>query len=99
VVLDRRRATAAVAHGSQVTVVEVGRAAGRGDRRSVGAQTARYAAAGWTCGSPPAVEAVLPGGLAPGKGEQIAADEIVTAVVRPAVRWLEVPASAGTAWP
>jgi 3-phenylpropionate/trans-cinnamate dioxygenase ferredoxin reductase component len=85
-------ATAAVAHGSQVTVVEAGPtplAAAIG--APVGAQTARwYAAAGVDLRVATAVEAVQPGGLALACGEQVAADEIVTAVgVRPATGWLE----------
>ena len=85
-------ATAAVAHGSQVTVVEAGPAPlAAAIGAAVGAQTARwYAAAGVDLRVATAVEAVLPGGLALTGGEQIAADEIVTAVgVRPATRWLE----------
>jgi 3-phenylpropionate/trans-cinnamate dioxygenase ferredoxin reductase component len=85
-------ATAAVAHGSQVTVVEAGPAPlAAAIGAPVGAQTARwYAAAGVDLRLATAVEAVLPGGLALTGGEQIAADEIVTAVgVRPATRWLE----------
>jgi 3-phenylpropionate/trans-cinnamate dioxygenase ferredoxin reductase subunit len=85
-------ATAAVAHGSQVTVVEAGPtplAAAIG--APVGAQTARwYAAAGVDLRVVTAVETVQPGGLALAGGEQLAADEIVTAVgVRPATGWLE----------
>ncbi len=85
-------ATAAVAHGSQVTVVEAGPtplAAAIG--APVGAQTARwYAAAGVDLRVATAVEAVQPGGLALAGGGQIAADEVVTAVgVRPATGWLE----------
>ena len=85
-------ATAAVAHRSQVTVVEAAPtplAAAVG--APVGAQTARwYAAAGVDLRVATAVEAVQPGGLALAGGEQIAADEVVTAVgVRPATRWLE----------
>ena len=85
-------ATAAVAHGSQVTVVEAGPAPlAAAIGAPVGAQTARwYAAAGVDLRIATAVEAVLPGGLALAGGEQIVADEIVTAVgVRPAVSWLE----------
>ena len=85
-------ATAAVAHGSQVTVVEAGPAPlAAAIGAPVGAQTARwYAAAGVDLRVATAVEAVLPGGLALAGGDQIAADEIVTAVgVRPAVGWLE----------
>jgi len=85
-------ATAAVAHGSQVTVVEAGPAPlAVAIGAPVGAQTARwYAAAGVDLRVTAAVEAVQPGGLALAGGEWIAADEIVTAVgVRPAVGWLE----------
>ncbi len=85
-------ATAAVAHGSQVTVVEAGPAPlAVAIGAPVGAQTARwYAAAGVDLRVAAAVEAVQPGGLALAGGEWIAADEIVTAVgVRPAVGWLE----------
>jgi NADPH-dependent 2,4-dienoyl-CoA reductase/sulfur reductase-like enzyme len=85
-------ATAAVAHGSQVTVVEAGPAPlAAAIGAAVGAQTARwYVAAGVDLRVATAVEAVLPGGLALTGGDQIAADEIVTAVgVRPATRWLE----------
>ena len=85
-------ATAAVAHGSQVTVVEAGPAPLAGAVGApVGAQTARwYAEAGVDLRVATAVEAVRPGGLALVGGEWIAADEIVTAVgVRPATRWLE----------
>ncbi len=85
-------ATAAVAHGSQVTVVEAGPAPlAAAIGAPVGAQTARwYDAAGVDLRVAAAVEAVQPGGLALAGGEHIAADEIVTAVgVRPATRWLE----------
>jgi 3-phenylpropionate/trans-cinnamate dioxygenase ferredoxin reductase subunit len=85
-------ATAAVAHGSQVTVVEAGPAPlAAAIGAPVGAQTARwYAAAGVDLRVVTAVEAVQPGGLALAGGEQLAADEIVTAVgVRPATGWLE----------
>jgi 3-phenylpropionate/trans-cinnamate dioxygenase ferredoxin reductase component len=85
-------ATAAVAHGSQVTVVEAGPAPlAAAIGAPVGAQIARwYAAAGVDLRVATAVEAVQPGGLALTGGEQIVADEIVTAVgVRPATRWLE----------
>jgi 3-phenylpropionate/trans-cinnamate dioxygenase ferredoxin reductase component len=85
-------ATAAVAHGSQVTVVEAGPAPlASAIGAPVGAQTARwYAEAGVDLRVATAVEAVRPGGLALAGGEQIVADEIVTAVgVRPATRWLE----------
>ena len=84
-------ATAAAAHGSQVTVVEAGPtpvAAAIG--APVGAQTARwYAEAGVDLRVATAVEAVRPGGLALAGGGQVEADEVVTAVgVRPATGWL-----------
>jgi 3-phenylpropionate/trans-cinnamate dioxygenase ferredoxin reductase subunit len=85
-------ATAARAHGSQVTVVEAGPAPlAAAIGAPVGAQTARwYADAGVDLRVAVAVEAVQPGGLALTDGGWIAADEIVTAVgVRPAIRWLE----------
>jgi len=85
-------ATAAVAYGCQVTVVEAGPAPLAGAIGApVGARTAGwYAAAGVDLRVATAVEAVQPGGLALAGGEQIEADEIVTAVgVRPATRWLE----------
>jgi NADPH-dependent 2,4-dienoyl-CoA reductase/sulfur reductase-like enzyme len=85
-------ATAAVAHGVQVTVVEAGPApVASAVGAEVGAQTARwYADAGVDLRIGAAVQAVKPGGLALASGEWVAADEIVTAVgVRPAVSWLE----------
>jgi 3-phenylpropionate/trans-cinnamate dioxygenase ferredoxin reductase subunit len=85
-------ATAAAAHGSQVTVVEAGPAPlAAAIGAPVGAQTARwYAEAGVSLRVAVAVEAVRAGGLALAGGEHIAADEVVTAVgVRPATRWLE----------
>jgi NADPH-dependent 2,4-dienoyl-CoA reductase/sulfur reductase-like enzyme len=85
-------ATAAVKHGSQVTVVEAGPAPlAAAIGAPVGAQTVRwYAAAGVDLRVATAVEAVQPGGLALAGGAQVAADEIVTAVgVRPATGWLE----------
>jgi 3-phenylpropionate/trans-cinnamate dioxygenase ferredoxin reductase component len=85
-------ATAAVAHGGQVTVVEAGPAPLAGAiGAEVGAQTARwYAAAGVDLRVATAVEDVKPGGLVLASGERVEADEIVTAVgVRPATRWLE----------
>ena len=85
-------ATAAVAHGGQVTVVEAGPAPlAAAIGAPVGAQTARwYAAVGVDLRVATAVEAVRPGGLALAGGEQIPADEIVTAVgVRPATGWLD----------
>jgi NADPH-dependent 2,4-dienoyl-CoA reductase/sulfur reductase-like enzyme len=85
-------ATAAAAHGAQVTVVEAGPAPlAAAIGAPVGAQTARwYAAAGVDLRVATAVEAVRPGGLALAGGEWLAADEIVTAVgVRPSTGWLE----------
>ena len=85
-------ATAAVAHGVQVTVVEAGPApVASAVSAEVGAKTARwYAEAGVDLRVGTAVQAVKPGGLALASGEWITADEIVTAVgVRPAVSWLE----------
>src|SRR5215472_12271384 len=85
-------ATAAVAHGSQVTVVEAGPAPlAAAIGAPVGAQTARwYAEAGVDLRVATAVEAVRPGGLALAGGGQVEADEIVTAVgVRPATGWLD----------
>ena len=85
-------ATAAVAHGSQVTVVEAGPApVAAAVGAEVGERTARwYAEAGVDLRTGVAVEAVQPGGLALAGGGWIAADEIVTAVgVRPATGWLQ----------
>jgi 3-phenylpropionate/trans-cinnamate dioxygenase ferredoxin reductase subunit len=85
-------ATAAVAHGSQVTVVEAGPAPlAAAIGAPLGAQTARwYAAAGVDLRVATAVEAVQPGGLALAGGGMVEADEVVTAVgVRPATGWLE----------
>jgi NADPH-dependent 2,4-dienoyl-CoA reductase/sulfur reductase-like enzyme len=85
-------ATAAAAHGCQVTVVEAGPAPlAAAIGAPLGAQTARwYAAAGVDLRVATAVEAVQPGGLALAGGEQVEADEIVTAVgVRPATGWLD----------
>jgi 3-phenylpropionate/trans-cinnamate dioxygenase ferredoxin reductase subunit len=85
-------ATAAVAHGTRVTVVEAGPAPLAATIGApVGAQTARwYAEAGVDLRVATAVEAVRPGGLALAGGGQVEADEIVTAVgVRPATGWLE----------
>jgi 3-phenylpropionate/trans-cinnamate dioxygenase ferredoxin reductase component len=85
-------ATAAVAYGSQVTVVEAGPAPlAAAIGAPVGAQTARwYAEAGVDLRVATTVEAVRPGGLALAGGEQIEADEVVTAVgVRPATGWLD----------
>jgi 3-phenylpropionate/trans-cinnamate dioxygenase ferredoxin reductase component len=85
-------ATAAAAHGSQVTVVEAGPAPlAAAIGAPVGAQIARwYAAAGVDLRVATAVEAVRPGGLDLAGGGQVEADEVVTAVgVRPATSWLE----------
>ena len=85
-------ATAAVAYGSQVTVVEAGPAPlAAAIGAPLGAQTARwYQDAGVTLKTGIAVESVQPGGLALAGGDWIAADEIVTAVgVRPATAWLK----------
>jgi len=85
-------ATAAVAHGARVTVVEAGPAPlAAAIGAPVGAQTARwYAEAGVDLRVATAVEAVRPGGLALAGGGQVEADEVVTAVgVRPATGWLE----------
>ncbi|HEY6479396.1 MAG TPA: FAD-dependent oxidoreductase [Streptosporangiaceae bacterium] len=84
-------ATAAVALGCRVTVVEaaaVPLAAAVGPE--VGAITAAwYAAAGVDLRLAQAVDAVRPGGLALAGGEFLPADVVVTAVgVRPAVSWL-----------
>jgi NADPH-dependent 2,4-dienoyl-CoA reductase/sulfur reductase-like enzyme len=85
-------ATAAAAHGCQVTVVEAGPAPVAGALGAeAGATTVPwYAAAGVDLRLGQAVEAVEPGGLAlPGSG-WLAADEVVTAVgVRPVTGWLE----------
>jgi 3-phenylpropionate/trans-cinnamate dioxygenase ferredoxin reductase component len=85
-------ATAAVAHGSEVTVVEAGPAPlAAAIGAPVGAQTARwYADAGVRLLTGVAVDSVQPGGLALVGGDWIAAHEIVTAVgVRPGTGWLE----------
>jgi NADPH-dependent 2,4-dienoyl-CoA reductase/sulfur reductase-like enzyme len=85
-------ATAAAAHGSQVTVVEAGPAPlAAAIGTPVGAQVARwYAAAGVDLRVATSVEAVRPGGLDLAGGGRVEADEVVTAVgVRPAVGWLE----------
>ena len=84
-------ATAAVAAGCQVTVVEAGPAplaAALGAQ--AGARTAPwYERAGVALRTGTAVESVQPGGLALAGGGWLAADEVVTAVgVRPAVGWL-----------
>src|ERR1700761_5089745 len=85
-------ATAAAAHGSEVTVVEAGPAPpAAAIGAQLGAQTARwYAAAGVHLRVATAVEAVRPGGLDLAGGGRVEADEVVTAVgVRPAIGWLE----------
>ena len=84
-------ATAAVAAGCVVTVVEAGPAplaAALG--AEAGAHTAPwYESAGVELRTGAAVEAVEPGGLALAGGAWLAADEVVTAIgVRPAVGWL-----------
>jgi 3-phenylpropionate/trans-cinnamate dioxygenase ferredoxin reductase subunit len=84
-------ATAAVAAGCQVTVVEAGPAplaAALGAQ--AGARTAPwYERAGVALRTGTAVESVQHGGLALAGGGWLAADEVVTAVgVRPAVGWL-----------
>jgi 3-phenylpropionate/trans-cinnamate dioxygenase ferredoxin reductase component len=84
-------ATAAVAAGCEVTVIEAGPtplAAALG--AEAGARTARwYEPAGVELRTGTAVESVQPGGLALAGGGWLAADEVVTAVgVRPAVGWL-----------
>ncbi len=83
--------TAAAARGCQVTVVEAAQAplaAALG--AEVGARTANwYAQAGVDLRLAVAVESVQPGGLVLATGQELAADEVVTAVgVRPAVAWL-----------
>jgi NADPH-dependent 2,4-dienoyl-CoA reductase/sulfur reductase-like enzyme len=85
-------ATAAAAHGCQVTVLEAAAApltAAVG--AEVGALTAPwYAAAGVELRLGQPVASVEPGGLALAGGGWLAADEIVTAVgVRPETGWLE----------
>jgi NADPH-dependent 2,4-dienoyl-CoA reductase/sulfur reductase-like enzyme len=85
-------ATAAGAHGCQVSVVEAGPAPVAG---ALGAEAGAttipwYAEAGVDLRLGQAVEAVEPGGLALPGGGWLAADEVVTAVgVRPATGWLE----------
>jgi 3-phenylpropionate/trans-cinnamate dioxygenase ferredoxin reductase component len=84
-------ATAAVAAGCQVTVVEAGPAPlATALGAQAGARTAPwYERAGVTLRTGTAVESVQHGGLALAGGGWLAADEIVTAVgVRPAVGWL-----------
>jgi 3-phenylpropionate/trans-cinnamate dioxygenase ferredoxin reductase component len=85
-------ATAAAAHGCQVTVVEAAAtplAAAVGGE--VGALTARwYEEAGVELRLSEPVASVEPGGLALAGDGWLAADEVVTAVgVRPAVGWLD----------
>jgi 3-phenylpropionate/trans-cinnamate dioxygenase ferredoxin reductase subunit len=85
-------ATAAAAHGCQVTVLEAAAAPLTvAVGAEVGALTAPwYAAAGVELRLGQAVESVEPGGLALAGGGWLAADEIVTAVgVRPETGWLE----------
>jgi 3-phenylpropionate/trans-cinnamate dioxygenase ferredoxin reductase component len=85
-------ATAAAAHGCQVTVVEAAAtplAAALGTEIG-GLTTGWYEAAGVELLLSRAVESVQPGGLALTGGDWLPADEIVTAVgVRPATGWLE----------
>ncbi len=85
-------ATAAAARGCLVTVVEAGEAplaAAIGPQ--AGAQTQRwYAAAGVDLRLGTAVGQVTGGGLVLAGGEQLEADDVVTAIgVRPAVAWLD----------
>ena len=85
-------ATAAAAHGCQVTVVEAGTAPVAGALGvEAGATTIPwYAEAGVDLRLGQAVESVEPGGLALPGGGWLAADEVVAAVgVRPATGWLE----------
>jgi len=85
-------ATAAVARGCQVTVVEAAAAPLAGAvGAEIGALTAGwYAAAGVELRLGQPVASVQPGGLALAGGGWLAADEVVTAVgVRPAVGWLD----------
>jgi 3-phenylpropionate/trans-cinnamate dioxygenase ferredoxin reductase subunit len=84
-------ATAAVARGAAVTVLDAAEApVAAAVGAEVGSQTAPwYAAAGVDLRLGQAVESVQPGGLALAGGGWLPADEIVTAVgVRPAVGWL-----------
>jgi 3-phenylpropionate/trans-cinnamate dioxygenase ferredoxin reductase subunit len=84
-------ATAAVARGCAVTVVEAGPAPlAVAIGAEIGALTAPwYVAAGVSLRLDQPVESVEPGGLALAGGGWLDADEIVTAVgVRPAVSWL-----------
>jgi 3-phenylpropionate/trans-cinnamate dioxygenase ferredoxin reductase subunit len=84
-------ATAAAAHGAEVTVLEAGPAPlAAAIGAPVGGQTAGwYAAAGVRLRTGVVVESVQPGGLALAGGGWIAADEVVTAIgVRPATGWL-----------
>lgn len=85
-------ATAAVAAGAAVTVVEAGPAPlASAVGADAGGQTARwYAEAGVELRTGVPVASVEDGGLALADGEWLAADEIVTAIgVRPAVGWLD----------
>jgi 3-phenylpropionate/trans-cinnamate dioxygenase ferredoxin reductase subunit len=85
-------ATAAVARGCQVTVVEAGPAPlAAAIGAEVGGLTAAwYAAAGVDLRLGQGVSAVQPGGLALAGGDWLPADVVVTAVgVRPAVSWLD----------
>ena len=85
-------ATAAVAHGCEVTVLEAGPtplAAAMTER--IGALTVPwYEQAGVELRTGVAVESVEAGGLALRGGQWLAADEVVTAIgVRPATQWLD----------
>jgi 3-phenylpropionate/trans-cinnamate dioxygenase ferredoxin reductase component len=85
-------ATAAVAAGAAVTVVEAGPAPlAAAVGAEAGGRTARwYADAGVELRTGTPVASVEAGGLALAGGEWLPADEIVTAIgVRPAVGWLE----------
>src|SRR5207244_174897 len=85
-------ATAAVARGCLVTVLEAGEAPLAGAMGAeVGSQTSRwYAECGVDLRLGAAVAEVTDTGLTLSDGERIAADEVVTAIgVRPAVAWLK----------
>jgi 3-phenylpropionate/trans-cinnamate dioxygenase ferredoxin reductase subunit len=85
-------ATAAAARGCHVTVIEAGEAPlATAIGPQAGAATARwYAAAGVDLRLRTVVGSVTAGGLLLADGEQVEADEVVTAVgVRPAVAWLD----------
>jgi 3-phenylpropionate/trans-cinnamate dioxygenase ferredoxin reductase subunit len=85
-------ATAAVAYGCQVAVLEAGTApvAGALGVEAGAATIPWYAEAGVDLRLGQAVESVEPGGLALPGGSWLAADEVLTAVgVRPATGWLD----------